>query len=137
MIFKWNDRFCTGIEEIDKQHKKLFEIGSELYSLALLQDGQDHYDEIMMLIYELKDYTVYHFNYEEYYMDKYSFIEMKEHKQEHSSFIDKVSELEFQDIDMGQKKVILEIIEFIANWISNHIIKKDLKYKDTFAQNRE
>lgn len=133
MIFKWNERFCMGIEEINKQHKRLFEIGSELYELVLLRDGEDNYDEIVRLIYDLKDYTIYHFNYEEQLMDKYGYIGMKEHKQEHNSFIDKISELEYKDIDMGQKKVMLEIIDFIANWITNHILKTDSKYKDVFV----
>lgn len=129
MIFKWKDNFSTGIEEIDKQHKRLFEIGGEIYNLATLKDGQDHYDEIMTLLSGLKDYTVYHFGFEESLMEKYNFSELDKHKVQHSRFIEKLNELETQDIDARQQKVILDILDFIVNWISSHILGSDLNYK--------
>lgn len=130
MIFKWKDRFNTGIEEIDKQHKRLFEIGSELYDLASAEDDMDNYDNIVALIKELKDYTIYHFNYEEECMEKAGYSEIREHKEEHQRFIDKLNETEAKDIDLNQKQVLLDMIEFIINWVSGHIVGTDFKYKD-------
>lgn len=134
MIFKWKDKFNTGIEEIDKQHKRLFEIGSELYNLGSADDDVDHYDGIVALINELKDYTVYHFNYEEECMQKANFSQIEEHKMEHQRFIDKLNETEAKDIDMNQKQVLLDMIEFIINWVSGHIVATDFKYIDTFKE---
>lgn len=130
MIFKWKDIYKTGIEVIDKQHQRLFEIGDEIYNLAVLKDGQDHYDEIMTLLSSLKDYAVYHFGYEESLMEKYKYKELETHKKQHESFVAKLNEIESQDIDSKQKMVILDILDFIVGWISNHIIGSDLKYKD-------
>lgn len=130
MIFKWKDRFNTGIEEIDKQHKRLFEIGSELYDLASAEDDMDNYDNIVALIKELKDYTKYHFNYEEECMEKAGYSEIRAHKEEHQRFIDKLNETEAKDIDLNQKQVLLDMIEFIINWVSGHIVGTDFKYKD-------
>ncbi len=129
MIFKWKENFSTGIEEIDKQHKRLFEIGGEIYNLAILKDGQDHYDEIMSLLGDLKDYTVYHFGYEESLMEKHNFIELEKHKEQHNRFVEKLNEVELQDIDSRQEKIILDILDFIVNWISSHILGSDLNYK--------
>ncbi len=129
MIFKWKENFSTGIEEIDRQHKRLFEIGGEIYNLAVLKDGQDHYDEIMRLLMNLKDYTVYHFGYEESLMEKYNFSELEKHKEQHKMFVDKLNELELQDIDSRQEKIILDILDFIVNWISSHILGLDINYK--------
>lgn len=129
MIFRWKENFSTGIEEIDKQHKRLFEIGGEIYKLAVLKDGQDHYDEIMRLLVSLKDYTVYHFGYEESLMEKYNFIELEKHKEQHNKFVEKLNEIELQDIDSKQEKVILDILDFIVNWISSHILGSDFNYK--------
>lgn len=129
MIFRWKENFSTGIEEIDKQHKRLFEIGGEIYNLAVLKDGQDHYDEIMRLIVSLKDYTVYHFGYEESLMEKYNFSELEKHKEQHNRFVEKLNEIELQDIDSRQEKIILDILDFIVNWISSHILGSDFNYK--------
>jgi len=130
MIFKWKDSYSTGIEEIDRQHQRLFEIGGEIYNLATLKDGQDHYDDIMALLLSLKDYTVYHFGYEESLMKKYNYKDLENHKKQHETFVEKLNEIEAQDIDSKQKMVVLDILDFIVSWISNHIIGSDLKYKD-------
>ncbi|WIV10652.1 bacteriohemerythrin [Proteiniborus sp. MB09-C3] len=130
MIFKWKDNFSIGIEEIDKQHKRLFEIGGEIYNLAILKDGQDHYDEIIRLLNSLKDYTVYHFGFEENLMKKYNYEDIEKHKGQHDKFIEKLNEIETQDIDSRQKKVVLDILDFVINWISSHILGSDFKYKD-------
>ncbi len=130
MIFKWKDNFSVGIEEIDKQHKRLFEIGGEIYNLATLKDGQDHYDEIMALLKGLKDYTVYHFGFEESLMEKHNYDKIEEHKKQHAMFVEKLVDLETQEIDSRQKKVILDVLDFVVNWISSHILGSDFKYKD-------
>ncbi len=130
MIFKWKDNFSVGIEEIDNQHKRLFEIGGEIYNLATLKDGQDHYDEIMALLKGLKDYTVYHFGFEESLMEKYNYDKIEEHKKQHAMFVEKLVDLETQEIDSRQKKVILDVLDFVVNWISSHILGSDFKYKD-------
>lgn len=134
MIFKWKDRFNTGIDQIDKQHMRLFEIGSELYDLASLDNGIDHYDDIIKLVDELKDYTKYHFSFEEGYMEKYDYSGLEEHKKEHSAFIAKLDETASKDIDVDQKGVLLDMIEFIINWVSGHIVGTDFKYKDVLLQ---
>ena len=115
MIFKWKERFETGIEEIDKQHKRLFEIGTQIYNLASKDDGTDHYDAIVGLIHELKDYTVYHFRYEEEQLEKANYSDIEAHKMEHQRFIDKLNETEAEDIDVNQKQVLMDMIEFIIN----------------------
>lgn len=129
-MFNWKDSYNIGIEEIDKQHKKLFEIGNSIYELAMLKDGQDHYDEIMSLISKLKDYTIYHFGYEERLMENNNYNELDAHKIQHDKFVEKLIDIETQEIDSRQKKVILDILDFIVSWISKHILVTDQKYKN-------
>jgi len=136
VIFKWKDRLNTGIEVIDNQHKRLFEIGTELYNLTSLDDGIDHYDEIVVVINKLKDYTKYHFDYEEQRLEKLNYNGLHDHKIEHQRFIDKLNEIEAKDIDINQKQIILDIIEFIINWISEHIVGTDFKYKEIYMENQ-
>lgn len=134
MAIKWKESYSCGIEEIDKQHKRLFEIGDELYTIITLKDGLDHYDEITEILEKLKDYTIYHFNYEEGLMEKYGFSGLQEHKNQHNEFVKKVIEFEHNDIDQDQNAVSLNMVMFIADWIEKHILGTDFKYKNFFAE---
>ncbi len=134
MMFKWRDIYSTNIAEIDKQHKKLLEIGSQLSGLIRSKDDVDHYDEIVELLDELKNYTIYHFKTEEELMEKYGYEGLDEHKKTHQAFIDKINEVGSADIDNNQKGISMEILVFIADWIEKHILKVDHMYKDFFNE---
>ncbi|MDF2523932.1 MAG: bacteriohemerythrin, partial [Clostridiales bacterium] len=54
MSFKWKNEYNCNVSDIDEQHQKLFEIGSRIYYMASLNDGIDHYDEIIAVLEELK-----------------------------------------------------------------------------------
>jgi hemerythrin len=132
MLFKWKDSYSCSISEIDNQHKKLFEIGSRIFSVASLKDGYDHYDEIMDILNELKDYTIYHFSYEEKLMETHNYENYESHKIEHAFFVKKLMRLEKKDFEGDQNEALMDIITFVADWISGHILKTDMKYKSFF-----
>lgn len=132
MYFKWRDDFSTGIESIDNQHKHLLEVGSRIYDLAELNDGVDHYDEIMEILAELKEYTIYHFGYEEKLMVQHGFEHYESHKFQHYFVMKKLDKFEKEDIDNRQNETILNLVQFIFDWVTNHILKEDMLYKDFF-----
>lgn len=133
-MFKWKDSYSCNIIEIDNQHKRLFELGSKIHSILSLKDNEDHYDEIMGVLAELKNYTVYHFQYEEELMEAHGYSKRVYHKIEHDAFIDKISEIFNKDIDDSQRTVSLELIMFIADWIEKHILKTDFAYREFFQE---
>ncbi|MCG8540249.1 MAG: bacteriohemerythrin [Clostridia bacterium] len=134
MSFKWKDRYSLGIPTIDSQHKKLFEIGNRAYELAILNDGHDHYDEIMVIVDELLDYTEYHFEYEEALMKKYGYEHLIHQHKEHNFYIDKIKNISEENVDADQQKAILDILDFLSQWISSHILISDRKYADYFKE---
>ncbi|SHJ86734.1 bacteriohemerythrin [Paramaledivibacter caminithermalis] len=129
-MFKWKELYSCNISKIDDQHKKLFEIGYKLSDLVRSKDDLDHYDEIIELINELTKYTIYHFETEEKLMEEYGFNGLEEHKKTHKAFVDKISQINISVIDEEQKRVMMEILVFIADWIEDHILKVDHMYKD-------
>lgn len=131
-MFKWKEDFSCNIAEIDNQHKRLFEIGSRLYDIVSLDDDYDHYDEMMAILDELRDYTVYHFGFEEKLMKEHGFQDYESHKIEHDFFIKKINRLEKSDLDSDQKKSLMKMVTFVADWISSHILKTDMNYKGYF-----
>lgn len=132
MYFKWKDNYNVDVKEIDKQHNKLFEIGTRISELVLANDDFDHYDEIMAILQELKEYTIYHFGYEEKLMKQYGYKDLDTHKIEHLFVIKKLQKLGSKDIDEEQKEAVMELIGFISDWISGHILKTDMQYKELF-----
>lgn len=134
MAFEWKERYSLQIPEIDEQHKNLFEIGSRAYEIALLKDDYDHYDEIMDIINELLDYTQYHFSYEEELMKKYGYAGLENQYNEHEFYIHKIRRLSGEKVDDNQQKAILDILNFLSNWISSHILISDRKYANDFKE---
>ncbi|SKC48550.1 bacteriohemerythrin [Maledivibacter halophilus] len=129
-MFKWKDEYSCNINEIDNQHKKLLEIGLKLSNIIKDKNDLDHYDEIIEVLRELKEYTIYHFKYEEDLMHRHGYKELNGHRLTHEIFVNKIIEIENKDIDENQQKVTIEILTFIADWIENHILKVDHMYKD-------
>ncbi len=131
MSFKWKEEYNLNIDEIDKQHKKLMEIGRRAYDIAVIDDGYDRYDEIMTIIDELLEYTKYHFEYEEDMLKKCNYDHIHDQEEEHGFYVYKINEVASrEDIDDNQRKVILEIIDFLSEWISKHIMIADRKYAE-------
>jgi len=133
-MIKWKEEFSVNIREIDEQHKRLFEIGSKIYEIIELNDNCDHYDDIMEVLNELTDYTVFHFEFEENLMRNYGCEELESQQFEHMFFIKKLKKLTDKDIDKQQTETESDIIKFIIEWISGHILKSDMKYKQFFNE---
>lgn len=127
-MFEWRNELATNIQIIDEQHKKLLSIGAQLYNLLKTVNYNDQYDEIMDLLHELKDYTIYHFKTEEDLLDEYAGFRL--HKAQHDSFVDKIEETLAMDVDENQKIITNEMLVFIADWTINHIMKTDKLYID-------
>ncbi|MGB9840170.1 bacteriohemerythrin [Thermovenabulum sp.] len=126
-MIKWKDDYKIGIYEIDNQHRRLFEIAEDTYNLLKNEFILDKYDKIIELISELKDYAKYHFKSEEDYMEKIGYKRLLSHKVEHKDFIEKIDSIDVFKIDHNQEAYVMELLDFIVNWISNHILEKDKK----------
>lgn len=126
-LIKWKDEFSIGIDEIDEQHKKIFDIANEAYDLLKDEFTIDKYDRITELLEELKNYAKIHFSFEEEYMLSIRYKGYFSHKIAHDTFVDKVNSYDLDAIDENQDHYILEILEFVVNWISQHILVTDKK----------
>ncbi|MBL4932143.1 bacteriohemerythrin [Clostridium paridis] len=127
-MFEWKKEYEVGIERIDEEHKKLFDIANKGYSLLKNDLYLDKYDRIMDIVHELKDYAQFHFSAEEEYLKSIGYKKLFTHKMEHDYFIDKISSVDLSKIDSNQDKYITEILDFMVQWIKEHILDKDKEY---------
>ncbi|WP_066505399.1 bacteriohemerythrin [Abyssisolibacter fermentans] len=133
-MFEWKEEYSVQIKDIDNQHKKLLSIGEELFYIVSGKSDIDHYDEIISILKELEEYTIYHFGYEEALMQKYNYDEFLGHKEEHNKFINKIKGITTDSVDEAQVTISMDIIMFIADWIEHHILKSDHKYKELLKE---
>ena len=127
----WKDSYSINMDLIDTQHKHLFDIGNQAY--ALLKNGLkvDKYDEIIMILEDLSNYTKYHFKCEEEYMIQINYSGYEDQKKEHTDFIEKIDAINLHDIDLNQQKYIEDLLGFIFNWVLEHILEKDKLIKSS------
>jgi hemerythrin len=125
-MFEMKDEYRLGVPQIDDQHEKLFNLGESAYKLLKDEFSTDKYDKIVAIIKELEEYTIFHFRDEEVYMESIKYRKLLSQKVEHADFIKRISEIDLRKVDEKQDEYIMEILDFLADWLVNHIIKQDL-----------
>jgi hemerythrin len=130
VVLEWEDSFSVGVDEIDRQHKKLIRLVNDL-NRALKTGGG--YNAAQDVIRELAAYALQHFQTEEGYMQRAEYPAYAEHKAEHEAFALKT--LKFHD-DLKQHNVLLsvEILFFLREWVKQHITTVDAKLKPYLGQ---
>lgn len=126
--FAFTDRYLTGIAFIDEEHRRLFEIIHDVNDLIHNDLLHDKFDEIMRLIDELREYTEHHFSDEEAYMQQIHYAGIDAQKRAHAAFIARLTEIDIDDLDSiddNQQEYLQELIQFLAGWLINHILKMD------------
>ena len=123
----FTDEYLTGIALIDKEHKELFRIIGEVHRLITDEFSFDKYDEIVHLLEELKDYTKFHFQDEELYMESIHYDGIEAQKRAHDAFVTRLEEMDLEHIDENQQETLEEIMEFLTEWLVNHILHSDKK----------
>jgi hemerythrin len=124
-MYEFKEEFRTGIDSIDNEHKKLFEIADRAYETLMDEFIPDKYDYIIEILNELKNYAATHFKHEEDYMMSIHYRKLISQKAMHNEFIEKINDYDLEQLDENQKDSILEILDFLNDWLVNHILKSD------------
>ena len=127
VMLSFSNDYLIGVDMIDQEHRRLFEILGELNELNSDEFMYDKYDAILNVLEELKDYTVKHFEDEERYMKEIGYKGLEQQQKVHQAFIDKLEVINLEDLDDNQQGYIDELIDFLASWLINHIMKMDQK----------
>lgn len=129
-MYEMKPEYYTGISFVDEEHKKLFDIANTVYDLLIDEFIPDKYDYIMGIVNELKEYAQYHFKHEEEYMSGIKYKKFLSHKVEHDEFIERINEYDADIVDEKQRESLLELLEFLTNWLVEHILKQDKQFAE-------
>jgi hemerythrin len=127
-LIQWDSTFSVNVAEIDKQHQKLIEFINNLNDAMKQGKGKD---ALANIINELSNYATSHFAFEEGYFDKFGYPAAASHKLDHSNFVKKVSEFK-NGFDSGQVALTVTVMNFLKDWLKNHIQGIDKKYSSFF-----
>lgn len=128
--FAFTDAYKTGIELVDEEHRRLFEIIRQTNDLIQNELLHDKYDEIVRLLTELRNYTEFHFHDEEMLMERIQYPGLAAQKRAHAVFIEKLVEVDLSDLDEmdnNQQSYLNDLIQFLLSWLCNHILILDKK----------
>ena len=125
-LIQWKDQYNTGCPEIDLHHQTLAEIVNELYQAFEYGLAESKSIEILK---KLEDYTKYHFQAEEELMAKYNYPELEAHKIEHMRLIKELKKIKEQILNNQDKLVSFRLMLTLKDWILDHILESDHKYK--------
>ncbi len=122
-IFLWNDDFKTGIDEIDQQHLKLVEIINALNDSLMIDNNTR---KVTDLLDELIDYTHYHFEEEELFMQQHDYdgAEFKKHRLNHQTFLKAIKKVQLEN-RQNPEKAKDKLLDYLVNWLSDHILLED------------
>ncbi len=109
-----------GIEEIDRQHRRLISLMDQLYDAAS--------DEIVAgaareIANDLFNYFDEHFTSEEALMESAGYPGIEAHKREHDSIIQKISSI-FHD----EKFSPMDLHWLLYQWLVQHVLTSDSDY---------
>ena len=126
-MITFTDDCLIGIEQLDNEHRHLFDLLNQ--GLCLLEDHchGDSYDEIRALISELDEYVETHFEHEEAYMKEIRDPELPNQRTQHNLFRNRIHNWYFKNLDSSdeQQSLLTEIIEYMFKWLYGHIIGSD------------
>ncbi len=125
-LLHWDEKYSTGIREMDEQHKKWMELINRFYDRINDVKLQDNMKDTLK---EAIDYTVYHFDQEEKFMADKGYSKLSEQKKEHERIKNKL--FEFQDLLDHDKLVVSSpLTREMKSWFNEHITNMDKEYGD-------
>jgi hemerythrin len=126
-LVQWSNSVSVKNDEIDKQHKKLFDLLNNLHDAMTEGKGRQVVGNTLQGLF---DYTRTHFIYEEDLLKKMSSPKYASHKAEHDQFVLKVMKLnrEYQE---GNGTITIEVTAFVKEWLVKHIQGVD---QESFVQ---
>ncbi|GEM_PF-250448 len=123
-LFPWTNHLTIGINEIDNQHKQLVSLVNQLHRAMKAKAGATESGKILE---KLAQYTVSHFAYEEKLFAEHNYPDSENHKKHHQALVEKVTRFQ-KDFASGKAGLSMDLMNFLTDWLKNHIMETDQAY---------
>ena len=123
-LFTWDKSYSVGVLKIDSQHALLFAILNDLHTAMMKGQAQSLTGP---LLHQLADYAQSHFSTEETMMAVADYPGLADHKIKHRELAKQVDDYILR-YDKGDITLNLKLLDFLSEWLTNHIRKVDMDY---------
>lgn len=124
-IYPWSKDLETGIEILDDQHKKfLMHANRFIIKIKAGKAAEGIWEEFEFI----KDYLMYHFQTEETFLYEKNYDKYGEHQAEHLQMKFRTKMVGNALKENDPEKAVKEFVEFVNEWVINHILKSDLEF---------
>ena len=123
-LMKWYKKYELGIKVIDDHHKHLLSLLNKVFDEFTSGVSQE---ALCVVLDQLIDYTKYHFATEEHWMLVHEYPGLAKHREEHEIFTNRVVAIQ-NKFHNGETNLFPEVLQFLQNWLSYHILKTDAEY---------
>lgn len=130
-LLAWNDAWCTGVPEIDGDHKALIEDFQRL--LRAEQHGD--LDRQCIVFEALMEHICRHFDREEHLMRVHGYAELHQHAEVHAGLLHQLNQFETLLRTQPGGGVGPTILDFVGRWLIDHI-QEDDRHLGLFLLNR-
>lgn len=123
----WDDRLNLGVEELDKDHQRLFSIIRKILVLSEEEEDEKVVHAAKEGIKFFTSYTLSHFGREEKYMKDHNYPEYDLHKGMHDDLKNNVLPSLKQELDDNEYSIdsIRHFLGVCVGWLSTHIMMVD------------
>ncbi len=123
MNFTWDGSLSIGIDNIDSQHKELFNCIDKLL-VSIENEKSD--DEVIKTLKFLENYVIKHFNEEEEIQRKTNYPLLDIQHIQHENFKNDLKEFKRVFETHGASTLLaLNIQQSLIDWLKNHIMNLD------------
>jgi len=120
-LLLWLPQLQVNIDEIDQQHRQLFEFANTFYNK--LYKGQNE-TGLQESLTNLIQFSATHFKYEEDLRESNNDPKKEWHTREHTDFINQMNRIN-TTLQAGELRISVELIEYLRSAIINHIFTTD------------
>lgn len=123
----WDERYNLGVEEIDKEHKKLFSILDKI--LELVENGEEgkvqHACREGIKFFE--NYSIIHFEHEENFMQSLGYGDYERHKKIHDDLKNNILPIMKEDLEANDYSLetVRHFLGICDVWLGTHIEVED------------
>jgi len=129
---KWSDKYATGIEHIDDQHRMIFKMAEDFRAALDEGAGERVYGEMLQ---SLDLYVRTHFGLEERCMEKYRCPVAEGNKRAHVKFVEVLSGFQQRYTASGfNRDDAHNLVDSVDDWLADHICRIDVRLKQSVEQ---
>lgn len=128
MLLEWQERWNTDIPDIDEQHIAMANQLNRISEMVdMLDDKQEHNDQLSESLSELLEMTRVHFASEELLMSEHDYPDYSDHQKEHTVLMAELAQL-IREVRRDQSVLDRKTLQELKQWFVIHLVGADKEF---------